>query len=59
MRDDFEALTIANIIARFGGDVFSVSCSEYGWFVWAKIHPASLALVDQEWSNTLEGGSAG
>ena len=58
VKDDFEAVTIANIIAKSGGDVFSVVCSEHGWSVWATIHSDNINLIDRtfgEWLDTLGG----
>ena len=64
-KDDFEALTLANIITSHGGDVFSITNTKdsdyYPWSVWARIHADTIDQVDRaygKWINTLYSGSA-
>jgi len=61
VRDDFQAVTLANIITFQGGEVLSITYADIGqlcWSVWARIHRDNIDLVDRDYAKWLEGGSA-
>ena len=60
-KDEFEALILANIMEKHGGEVFSVTHgpgTTFCWKLWTRIHRDSISLVDKEygaWLNSTYG----
>lgn len=50
VKDSYEAVTIANLFEKYGGEVVSVvydGSTTFPWSVWARIHSDSINLVDR------------